>query len=1058
MAYEHASGVPGAFDRTEAFPDWSGVIAREGFFAQAADLNEIQSMQRRRTQRIGELVARDGDRKAGANIVVDTETGTVSLTEGLIFAQGDVRSVAARTFTGVELAGDVEVGIRLATIVVTEEDEPALYGQYAGAPSEGEPGSVREIETASWALSDDGGSGRFFSVYQLKDGTPLDQTPPPSLTGITQAIAQYDRGSNGGNYISSGCRVTALDVVANKQQFSIQSGEATIFGFKRIRDYSLRHAEERVWEVEHVPAEPHAFADGGTGTAVIRLNFGPIDYVESVVITREVTRTLTRGNPNNTSDLLEHNGVSEIVSVSQAGVPFATNTYKLESGRIDWSPAGAEPAVGTSYQITYRYLDTVIPTAVDADTITVTGGVTGTQVIVEYNWRLPRIDLLCLDQYGSPVYVRGAPARSRPVPPIVPVTLLALAEIAYDWRGPPAINNNGTRNVPYPLMWRVINELIDLRDLMALERLKREIDTREPNAKYGIFVDPAVNDYYRDQGVEQDAAVFNGSIQLALDVTFHEVAMAGPIMLPWVEEIIIEQPLVTRCVKINPYGNFTPLPGQLTVTPSTDFWTVSRTEWLSDQTRQISGTSNRTTTSTDVVDQRQEFLEFLRPISIAFTVKGLGTGELLEKLLFDGIDVTPDPPLVGDANGEATGTFSIPEDVVAGTKLVEAHGASGMEAFATFVGQGRIDITTMRRTTLVQVAPTPIERRPRTNFQLRENDPQAQSFATTRPRHLVGVDLKICKIGDANNAVILDLVTMDAGNPSTNVLASALLSMTGVTLNAWTPIRWPAPAFVDEQIRAFVVKTDDNEHSIAMAKLGDYDLAADKWVSAQPYTVGDNFDGSNAISWLVHPDRDVTFRIVAARFTATTRTVLLGTINLVDCSDLLIAAVVELPTADCRFHFEVKRAGGSVIQLAPGQVHEFTEYVTETVQLFAVLAGTELVSPTLFPGVTVIAGKLRPTGTYVSSAFEFGTGIRLPVRFKGLLPPGSGVTVAYDLTDNNWIAIPLTSSEALNDGWAERLHEASGITGVKGRIKLTLAGTPAARLSLADLRVPSTTI
>ena len=66
MAYEHPSGLPGAYDRSGAFPHFTGLVHKAGDFVQAAEANEAQTIMRRRLQRIGNMVARDGDRVFGA--------------------------------------------------------------------------------------------------------------------------------------------------------------------------------------------------------------------------------------------------------------------------------------------------------------------------------------------------------------------------------------------------------------------------------------------------------------------------------------------------------------------------------------------------------------------------------------------------------------------------------------------------------------------------------------------------------------------------------------------------------------------------------------------------------------------------------------------------------------------------------------------------------------------------------------------------------------------------------------------------------------------------------
>jgi hypothetical protein len=1054
MPFTHPSSLPDAFDRSADRPAWDGVVFRERRFAQGAELNEVQSIAGRRARRVGDLVARDGDRIEGADIIVDAPGERLVLGAGRIYVRGDVRPVPARVIEDVALAGDVTVGVRLVASYVTEDDDPALLGLAAGSLGEGEPGAARLVETLSWALAGDAGAGDFFGVYLVRDGSVIDQTPPPSLSGVNAAIAVYDRDANG-SYVVEGCRVTALGAAGGSQVFSVSEGVANIFGYKRTRQTSLRHAEPESWDVETVDAEPHTFADGGSGTATIVLNHGPIDAINSVVITKQVTETVVRGTPNNTSDALAHTGVTMIVSVTQGATTYAAGgDYTLAADRVNWAPGGAEPAGGSSYQVTYRYLDAVAVDSQTADTITVSGGVTGSSVIVGYDWRLPRVDLVCLDQAGGVVYLRGTSARSAPIAPISPVTLLPLAEVTNDWRGTPAVRNSGVRSMPYSQIWRMWNRLVDALDLIALERLRSDVDAREPVAKRGVFVDPCTDDSFRDQGEPQTAAVFLGSIQLAIDPTFHAVEIAAPIMLDWIEEVIISQPLKTGCMKINPYANFEPLPARLTLDPSTDFWTVEQTEWLSPQTlaitrRQIrwghndSTVSARTTVADVLVDEREELLEFLREMPVAFQVRGFGPGETLASLTFDGVDVTPAGPLAADGDGEIAGTITIPEGIVAGTKEVVATGGAGAIARALFVGQGEISVEVMQRQRLVEVTIT------------HWTDPLAQTFALPAQRHVLGVNLYPCAIGDAANPLVVDLVPTATGLPTREVRAAAYQPMTGVEAGDMLDVRWAAPIYIPaDREMAFVVKTDDAAHALSIATLGDFDAVAQRWVSAQPYAVGTLLSSANASTWTPHQAADLAFELVAAKFTATTKTMDLGSFDLVDCSDLLILATVELPTAECKFRFELVRAGGAVIEVQPNQPMEFSAYITETVQLRAVLTGTAQVSPTLWPGITLVAGKMRASGTYVSRRFTAGTAARVSTNLKARLPAGSGVTVELDV-GGVWTAVPLTATESLNDGWAEREHTVASITSAETRVRLTLTGTPAARPSLADPRAVS---
>uniref|UniRef100_UPI00301AD4D6 DUF4815 domain-containing protein n=1 Tax=Kaistia sp. MMO-174 TaxID=3081256 RepID=UPI00301AD4D6 len=492
--FSDPSGLPAAFDRAQHKPLWQRVVGREDRFAEAADLNDIQTIVERRHRRVGDLVASDGDRIADGDIVVDVAGGSVQLAAGRVYARGDVRDVAAAVLTDVPMTGDIVIGIRIVSTVVTSVEDPDLLGLYPGSEAEGEGGSARVAETVAWGRSGDGEDGDLIAVYLLRNGTVLDQSPPPTLSGVVKVIAVYDYQAHG-NYIVQGCRVTALGKEAGDQVFSIEEGIANIYGFKTTRLNALRYAEAELYDLTSAQSEPHTFDDAGSGTAVIALNHAPLSALAVAMITKEVTETKTRGTPANTSDLLDKDNPRAILEVKSGATTYVAGTdYNLSGGSISWAPGGAEPSSGQSYTVKYRYLVAVTPTAVSDDSVTLAGGVTGTDVFLTYDWKLPRIDLLCLDQDGLPVYVKGLSARSRPVEPVAAADLLPLCTVTNTWTGKPGIVNSGVRAVPYAEQWRYYNRLIDLIDVVSMEKLKRSIDGKDPVAKRGIFVDPFVDD------------------------------------------------------------------------------------------------------------------------------------------------------------------------------------------------------------------------------------------------------------------------------------------------------------------------------------------------------------------------------------------------------------------------------------------------------------------------------------------------------------------------------------------------------------------------------------
>ncbi|ACS51170.1 phage related protein, virulence-associated [Bartonella grahamii as4aup] len=1040
---KHESGLPFAIDRSRGKEEQQSVVfygTRP--FIQSGELNEVQTIIRGRHDRLGRLVAQEGDRVERADAFVSKKTRTVTLTDGKIYIAGDIFPVAPAVLNNVSMIGRIEIGVKLQKKWVTYEDDPELLGQVPGTLAEGEPGAARETAKLVWALKEDAQSGTFFPVYILQDGVLIDQKSPSLLEPAMQAIATYDRAH--GHYIVSGCRVSALGANNGCQVFSIQEGEANINGFKRKRLAALRHEEMEDFSTSVVPSETHIFAPPkGKTSFTFKPYYFPIADIQSLLLTKEKTVNVTRGAIAAGRDGVPDKSITAFIKVVQGSKEFKEGTdFKKTGDTIDWAPMGDEPLAGSSYKVTYRYRAKITADKVTAQEITVSGGAQGGDIIVSYTYKLPRIDRIGLNTGGNVVYIKGISA-DHPMAPSVPDDVLSLATITNNWLETPSVVNDGTRVAPYDEMWRYFQRVLSLDRLMQLERIKSNVDSKEPVAKKGMFADPFLDDSYRDEGFTQTGAVGNGILQLAIDPTFYTAPLKAPVTLDWTNEVIIAQELTTACEKINPYQNFAPLPGTVTLEPATDFWHEQRTDWLSGVTNQIIMGRNRgrtirnTEVHDDLVNETQEQIDFLRQITLHFKIEGLGSREILESLTFDGVNVLPASRLVADSKGTLEGTFKIPQNITAGTKNVVARGKGGTIATGLFTGQGVIDVKVMRRTTTVKI--------------WTQVDPQAQVFTPDETRQITGIDFHLCKIGNQNHDLVIDLVTTENGYPTADIQAQSFYSMKGAK-TGWAEARYDVPLLVmDDRLTAFVIKTDDADHSVSLAKLGDFDAEHQRYVSSHPYVTGPRFSSVNAQTWTAHQDEALAFRVLAARYTQTEKTIDLGTFDLVDCSDLQIRAAIELPSSDCSVIFEIERNNGTVYQLLPFQLLSLTEYISEKVKLRAILKGTEKLSPVLFAPVQLIAGKIHKEATYVTRAFAFGEKARLTSYIKTFLPGGATFSLEMQLDDGAFVPLTLEETEQLAEPlWTERKF-ISGDKGAKqARLKLTLTGGPAARSMVSD--------
>lgn len=1078
MAFE-VPGVSAAYDRGPSRPGTSAVIFREGeeFYAQAADINEGFTLARLRGQRISDRVIKDGDRIEGADVNVDFDNGIVHVFPGRIYIEGDIYPVEEAYLAAVPMVGEVTIGVRVIRTIVTEIEDPSLNGLHPGSAAEGEAGAARQEISLSWGFSGDGQQGDLYSVYRLLDGTVITQVAPPALSGIMAQIAPYDFDLNG-HYIVDGCEVTALGLAGGDQVFSINAGTANILGYKRIRETAFTMQVTEDPSLELISGETHTFT-GATGTSTtVAVNRGPIAQLNFAVVVKRAVETVVRGNNPGGIDALLMAGAFEIETVVQGGTTYNPSTYALAGNGISWGPAGAEPIGASTYTVTYLYNVSVLDTATHTAThVTVWGGVNGKPIILGYSSKLPRIDLICLDIAGRPACIKGVSARRGALPPTVPGNLLKLAEVHNSWLGAPAIVNNGTRNVTqddhrryYALLIKVAEQF----DRWAMSANEVRL-SGTPVSKRGIFTDTFVDDFFRDPGAPQSAAVNRGVLQLAIDNVLMDVVLGDVITLPYVEEIVVSQPQRTNVSLINPYDNFIPMPAGMKIQPAAYFWTERAVEWTSPVTQEFTAAPNvppGQTVFDEVAATRQEAARVLAQVEVAVTLEGFGVGEELATLTFDGRNVKPAGTQTADANGEISLTFTIPANVPVGRRLVRATGHVNSFAEAIFVGEGQIDVSIMRRVTLVtHAAPPPVTIVNNFTTVINQisnpwswtsdsddsgsNDPLAQSFRVPSPRFVVGVNFWIEAVGNPLNAVRVQLSTVENGQPTTGIMAEAFVSMVTVEPGDKIEARFAAPVYLDPtKLYCFVILTSDGEHAVSTSRLGDVfgSGANQERVSSQPYTIGDMFSSSNRVSWQVHPDEDIAFEIVGAKFTATNRQVNLWTGALDQISDFLVRGSIEIPSQEAGFRYELVRADGSIIPMAAGQSHEFSEYVSENVTLRAVLTGTETISPVLYPGTMIAGGRIRANGTYVSRAFEIGVSKTVASLFAAFLGAGGTVKVEVDKGDNVWTELVLDSTHTLGDGWVEPKYQLASYSAAEGRLRVTMTGGPDKRTSIAALR------
>lgn len=1095
-------------------------FADEPRFLQSAELNELQSMSDDKLARVASYILQDGRKMVGPDPVVSEIAGddqhiSVRLPASSVYVGGFVHDVPEAVFT-LPLSGSVTIGVRITEALEDEVSDPLLRGQIAGTEAFQEPGAIRVRLSAAWGHSLEVGGDPLVSVFDMRDGTILTNDTNIDFSEIYRAISNYSRESNG-SFVNAGCAVTALGLDDDGNQiFTVGEGVAYVNGTRLPRTRSMRFAAAEEPDLRDVSSEPHAWTAATDGTQTITLAKAPVASITQVTIVREVTETVTHGGFSGVADDLAHPSVAvPIIEVRQGGTVYTTPAdWLLSNGALDWSPAGAEPAPGSTYTVHYHYYENVQPDAVTRDSITVTGGANGTNVLVSYAYKLPRLDAVALTPTGEAIYIKGVAAISRPQPPTIPSTYLELARVENLWGIKPNVTQTAIRNVPYSEITNMRDALLDLYDLVAQERLKTDISSREVAAKKGVFVDPFLDDDLRDQGIAQTAASYGGRLRLPITSTVHEFpAFLGVALLDFTDEAIISQLRESGLMKINPYQTFTPMPGRASLEPSTDIWTEKESVWASPETAKFdppdTGANGNNNTITSVsLDTNIAFVrsqnveaEFVRQRPVNFRLEGFIEGEGLQEATFDGIHVDGTNSGPADADGVITGSFTIPANVPEGSKAVVFVGGSGTVATTTYIARGTITVEEYRLSTAlngtVEELPEPVTEVTQvinqTTVQNITNvtnvtrvnsgwtqvsgggggpssqghtsgrsdsgsDPLAQTFTLTEGRCITAVRLKCSAKGSASNAIFVQLRTTKVGLPTTEVLAEAFVPGTDLVPGEFFTARFGVPVYLERGVEyAFVVLTDDADHALAIAELGKIDQTG-AIISEQPFVVGVLLSSSNASTWTVHNDRDLTFQLIAASFAPDEKTVPIGSFTATKMSDIIVSAGVSYPENSVSVELDMTRPNGEVITAAPGQRFQLDDYIeNETIQLAARLTGNKRVTPFLFSGVQIIEGELQASGDYVTRAMEADGAARVSTTIETFLPSGSTIKVEIGEPDG-WIVENVSAATPLGDGVIEQRYERTPYAELDARTRITLTGTPAARPYVQNLRMVSTEV
>ncbi|XCA33330.1 MAG: DUF4815 domain-containing protein [Wolbachia endosymbiont of Polyergus mexicanus] len=630
------------YNRFDPDKEYEKSLFLAGRGLQSAELNEIQDYALLKLKGIGDAIFRDGDVITGANCIIDGEK--VTLEAGKIYLRGAVRSVEKEEFI-IPLNTTVRIGVFFALSTITELEDENLRDPAVGTRNYQEAGAARLKVSTIWgyqaeSVTVNSANGEFYPIYNIENGVLIQHSPPPQANIVTTALARYDKEANG-SYVVNGLEVMCLQrEEGDEKGFVINEGKAHVDGYEIELPHSIRVSFDEDPDIKTVASEPHTFQPNSQRVMELKVNDFPISEIKKVDITVQKTFDITHGSYSGAVDPISDSAVLEIIQIKQGDVIYENSVdYKLNAGNVDWSLPGKEPALGSSYLITYRCRTQVSPEDINEQGCKVRGAVDNSLVLVDYTWKMPRFDLITIDAKGVVRRIKGIAHPWKPSMPKAPSGQLLLCYIHQTWKDGEKVKvmNNAIHAVPMNELEAMKKGINDLYALVAEERLRNDANSREPTTKKGVFVDPFFDDDMRDQGIVQFAAIVNKELILPIDVEIIDVEKGKkPYLLPYELEPVLEQLLQTKSEKINPYQAFDPVPAKVTMNKNIDHWPEVKTNWSSPVTREFN-----TRETTELLSSNSYEAEFMREAVQDFEIEGFSPNEKLKEVKFDGISIQP---------------------------------------------------------------------------------------------------------------------------------------------------------------------------------------------------------------------------------------------------------------------------------------------------------------------------------------------------------------------------------------------------------------------------------
>ncbi|AGR47007.1 putative adsorbtion associated protein [Bacillus phage Shanette] len=1076
------------FDPTKKYSKISFVPGR---VAQAREFTQMQTIMYEYLKRVSDTLYRDGSVVSGMGWTLTSNT--IKIEAGKVYLKGVVHLFDAQEIP-ITKKGKEIVGVKLKEEIITEANDISLTDPALNMGNYGQPGAHRVKSSVELKINDPDAS----PIYEFNEGElQLEMARPQFDSGLMDMLAKRTKDTNG-NYRVVGLDLSAEEHDANNMRVIVEAGTAYIMGYEVIKVTPVKKIIPKALDTRVVQNEPQIYLGNQDKYP---LNNAPAKRIDRVSGEVQITETVTRGATINGMDSLSKTPVADIVSIT--GYTKGAD-YQLSADKVDWGVGGVgalEPATGSTYSVTYKYRKNFVDNT-DYKLTTITDGwgvtkdyiqwlagdkpVNNTQVNLDYQFYLPRADLVSIDRYGNVIVTQGqSDVESNVVAPQPSSDEQLVLGAVYINPGP----NNKTAKTKFNAITRMemgeiqrlARRVDDLEYNQAITALDRDAMAGElPSDLKGIFSDsfrsvtrgdlshPNFNIMYSlEDGVIMLPTDTTKDIKPNINMDLSNVKSFGRLIgAPMNEVVGIEQPYATQSMLVNPYLSFNVF-SSLKLTPASDNWVdesyikIENTEysvrnfyrwwghpeavpWVQDlldlkmddgrtvgdwrppwTPGETVDTSPRTTVSK--VEKSRSILEdaitVMRQIDIEIFCENLQPSADNLELTFDGVRVSL-TPVKGSVSGANPGTVRANSS---GQVWAKFRIPAGVKTGTREVMLRNSTNSAVASFTSIGTKRTVTDTILTKRITLVPVDPLAQTFEFDRDTLMTSVGVYFSAKHDTKPCTV-QIRNVVNGYPSNVIYAEKVLQPSDIKTSSnailETKITFDDPVMCQANIQyCIVVLSDNDKHSMWVCDLGQKDVTTGVQVTQQPYLIGMLFSSKNAKTWTAHQSMNMKFKVYKAEFQPT------GVIEFDPISNLgadrLVLLADYLVPANTGCIWEVSLDDGMYVPLANYEPHDLSQIVSK-VKLKATFKSEKNMSPLMskdsFTLVGFMSGK---TGSYLGRTVEMPQ-IYTTVKqtYDAHLPAGCTVTPQFSYDDGaTWITPPLVSSQQVSSDYIRYNHE-----------------------------------